>query len=64
MVKCKEMTKGKTMEEKQKILQISQEIEFVQKLADNDVRTRDRAVKKLKRWLEVKTKSGGDFLNN
>jgi hypothetical protein len=52
--------KGKNQVEKKKIVQISQEIELVQKLADNDVRMRDRAVKKLKKWLEVKTKDGGN----
>lgn len=61
-MKLKETLKGKQQDEKKKIVQISQEIELVQKLADNDVRMRDRAVKKLKKWLEVKTKDGGNIL--
>lgn len=61
-MKLKETLKGKQQDEKKKIVQISQEIELVQKLADNDVRMRDRAVKKLKKWLEVKTKDGGNTL--
>jgi Nucleolar protein,Nop52 len=60
-MKLKENLKGKKQDEKKKIVQISQEIELVQKLADNDVRMRDRAVKKLKKWLEVKTKDGGNI---
>jgi len=59
-MKLKDNLKGKNQVEKKKIVQISQEIELVQKLADNDVRMRDRAVKKLKKWLEVKTKDGGN----
>jgi hypothetical protein len=59
-MKLKENLKGKNQDEKKKIVQISQEIELVQKLADNDVKMRDRAVKKLKKWLEVKTKDGGN----
>jgi Nucleolar protein,Nop52 len=59
-MKLKDNLKGKNQDEKKKIVQISQEIELVQKLADNDVRMRDRAVKKLKKWLEVKTKDGGN----
>lgn len=63
-MKLKENLKGKNQDEKKKIVQISQEIELVQKLADNDVKMRDRAVKKLKKWLEVKTKDGGNTRPN
>ncbi|XP_059483472.1 ribosomal RNA processing protein 1 homolog isoform X2 [Neocloeon triangulifer] len=61
MVNCKEKKKTKSKNGKKQILTISQEVEFVQKLADNDVRMRDRALKKLKRWLQDKTKSDGTF---
>lgn len=34
------------------------EIQFAQRLADNEKRIRDRALKKLKRYLSVKSSAG------
>jgi hypothetical protein len=54
-------TRGKNLEKKQEILKISEEISLVQKLADNDVKVRDRAMKKLRNWIEAKSKNGGKY---
>ncbi|XP_065346916.1 ribosomal RNA processing protein 1 homolog A isoform X2 [Cloeon dipterum] len=61
MVKCKNINQTKDVEEKKRVLQISEEIALVQKLADNEVHMRDRALKRLKRWIYGKTKDGPAF---
>ncbi len=59
-MKSKPKNKGKPyvpQQKKRKLTNVPVEVQFAQKLAANDPVTRDRAVKKLKKWLKARNKT-------